>query len=200
MRIFAAGDIHGDISLSRKLANKAVENSADLVVLCGDLTNMEKSTDYIIGPFKEAGKKVLIIPGNHESEATADFLAELYDIKNLHGYSTRYGETGFFGCSGVNLGLHKMPEEEIFTNFSDAHEGISYLDKKVMVSHVHPTGSRMEQLSDFVKGSHGVRKAAEEFSPDLLLCSHVHEAEGIEEKIGSTSVVNVGRQGRILDL
>jgi Icc-related predicted phosphoesterase len=36
-------------------------------------------------------------------------------------------------------------------------------------------------------------------SPDFLLCSHVHEAEGIEEIIGTTRVINVGKQGKIFD-
>ena len=50
----------------------------------------ETSTDNIIGPFKKRHEKVLLIPGNHETVATADFLAELYDVTNLHGYSIKH--------------------------------------------------------------------------------------------------------------
>ena len=39
-------------------------------------------------------QKVLLIPGNHETIATADFLAELYGMKNIHGYSVEYGDVG----------------------------------------------------------------------------------------------------------
>ena len=53
----------------------------DLVILCGDLTMMEQSTDNIIGPFKKRNEKVLILPGNHETVATTDFLAELYGVE-----------------------------------------------------------------------------------------------------------------------
>jgi Icc-related predicted phosphoesterase len=45
-----------------------------------------------------------------------------------------------------------------------------------------------------------VKKAIDVLQHDILLCSHVHEAEGIEEKIGKTKVINVGREGRIIEL
>ena len=92
MKILAAGDIHGDMNLAQKLANQAEKQKVDLVILCGDLTFHEQSTDNIIGPFVKKKKKVLIIPGNHETVATADFLAEFYGVKNIHGYSVKYEE------------------------------------------------------------------------------------------------------------
>ena len=36
--------------------------------------------------------------------------------------------------------------------------------------------------------------------PDLFLQAHIHEAEGIEEKIGKTRVINVGRRGTVIDI
>jgi Icc-related predicted phosphoesterase len=56
----------------------------------------------------------------------------------------------------------------------------------------------MEKFSKMVPGSEGVRKAIELLKPDILLCSHVHEAEGLEEKIGKTKVINVGKAGKII--
>ncbi|GAF97324.1 unnamed protein product, partial [marine sediment metagenome] len=38
IKILAAGDIHGDIGLAEKLAEKAKKEKVDLVILCGDLT------------------------------------------------------------------------------------------------------------------------------------------------------------------
>ena len=69
-----------------------------------------------------------------------------------------------------------------------------------MVTHVHPTKSKMEKFSDFVPGSKGVEKAISELKPDILLCSHVHEADGIEERLDKTRVINVGRSGRIIEI
>ena len=65
---------------------------------------------------------------------------------------------------------------------------------------MHPSETRMEKLSDFVPGSPGLRKAVKEFKPDIVLCSHVHEAEGLEEMIGKSKILNVGRHGKIFEL
>ncbi|MBI2110606.1 metallophosphoesterase [Candidatus Woesearchaeota archaeon] len=198
MKILAAGDIHGDIFLVRRLAEKAEKENVDLVVLCGDLTDPEEKAEHIIGPFVKKNKKVLLVPGNHESIATADFLAELYDIKNIHGYSVRYNDVGFFGSSGVTLGPHALSNTETFNLLKQGHERIKDARKKIMVTHEHPLGSKQE-FSGF-RGSKGIRKAIDELKPDILLCSHIHEAEGIEEVIGKTKVINVGRSGKILKI
>ncbi|PIN78567.1 hypothetical protein COV16_05820 [Candidatus Woesearchaeota archaeon CG10_big_fil_rev_8_21_14_0_10_34_8] len=200
LKILAAGDIHGDTSLAEKLALKAEKEHVDLVILCGDLTYAEQSTEGIIGPFVKRHKKVLLIPGNHETIATADFLAEVYGVKNIHGYSVKYEDVGIFGAGGANIGLFQLPEEEIYDLLKKGHSGIQYLKKKIMVTHVHPVGSKMEKFTDIFPGSSGVKKAIDTFKPTFLLCSHVHEAEGIEEKIGGTTVINVGQSGKILEL
>jgi len=200
LKILASGDIHGDTGLAEKLAEKAEKENVDLVILCGDLTLGEKDTSNIIGPFVKRKKKVILIPGNHETVATADFLAELYGVKNLHGYSVRYKDVGLFGCGGANIGLFQLEEKEIFNLLKKGFNKIKYLNKKIMVTHVHPSGTKMEKFTKFFPGSEGVKKAIDTFKPDILLCSHVHEAEGIEEKIGKTRVINVGRKGKIIEI
>jgi uncharacterized protein len=200
LRIFSAGDIHSDSRLAEKLAKEAYDSKADLVVLCGDLTFQDTSTENIIGPFKKRHLPVLIIPGNHESIATTDFLAKRYDVKNIHGYSVKYKHVGIFGASGVNIGIHQLPEKDIYYLLRKGFDEVKGLDKTVMVTHVHPSGSNMEKWSHFIPGSSGVREAVNKFQPDILLCSHIHEAEGLEEMIGKTRVINVGKKGKIIDI
>src|SRR3989344_1458391 len=200
LRILAAGDIHGDTSLAEKLAQRAEKEKVDLVILCGDITYAERSTDNLIGPFVKRKEKVLLIPGNHETIATTDFLSELYGVKNLHGISVKYNDVGIFGAGGANIGLFQLEEQEIYDLLKKGFDKIRYLGKKIMVTHVHPQGSKMEKFTSIFPGSTGVRKAIEKFTPDILLCSHVHEAEGIEEMIGKTKVINVGKKGKIIEL
>jgi uncharacterized protein len=200
LKILAAGDIHGDTRLASSLADQAKKENVDLVILCGDLTFGERSTSNIIGPFVKKKQKVLIIPGNHESFATADFLAEMYGVKNIHGYYVKYKDVGIFGCGGANIGIHQISEEEIFDNLKKGFSNIKGLNKKIMVTHVHPEGAKMGKFTSFFPGSSGVKKAIKDFKPDLLLCSHVHEAEGIEEMLYDTKVINVGRKGKIIEI
>ncbi|MBS3127813.1 metallophosphoesterase [Candidatus Woesearchaeota archaeon] len=200
VKIFATGDFHSDSRLTARLAEKASQEKVDLVVITGDITHQEMSTEGLIGPFVKKNKKVALIPGNHESFATADFLSQFYGATNLHGYSLRIGDLAFFGCGGANCGLNQLTEEEIFETLARAYTQIKDVKKKIMVTHVHPSGTLMEKFSHYVKGSTGVRKAIQTFQPEILLCSHVHEAEGVEEKIGKTTVINVGKKGKVLEL
>ena len=200
LKILAAGDIHGDTTQAQRLADQAEKENVDLVVLCGDLTYAEQSTEGIIGPFVKKNKKVILIPGNHETVATADFLAELYGATNLHGYSIKYKDVGLFGCGGANIGLFQLGEDEIFDLIKKGYDRIKDIKKKILVTHVHPSGSLMEKFTSIFPGSDGVKKAIDLFKPDFLLCSHVHEAEGIEELVGNTKVINVGKKGKIIEI
>ena len=202
LRILAAGDIHGDTRLAAKLAQKAIKEKVDLVILCGDLTFAELNTKYLIGPFVKAKKEVLLIPGNHETIATTNFLTELYSpaVHSLHGYSIKAKDVGIFGCGSANIGLFQLMEKEIYSLLKKGFSRIRNTKKKIMVTHVHPAETLMGKLTTLFPGSTGVRKAITQFKPDIALCSHVHEAEGIEEKIGKTKVINVGRKGKIIEL
>lgn len=201
-KILAVGDIHGDSRLIKRLAERAVKEKVDLVILAGDLTFAESEVKGIIKPFIDAKKQVLLIPGNHESVETADFLSNIYSpTKNIHGYSFVKNNVGIFGAGGAE----NMPgfpgvitEKELFSTLERAHSGLKGMDKKIMVTHMHPRGTKSE-FSGF-EGSKAVRKAIEKFKPDLAIFAHIHEAAGTEDKIGNTRVANVSRKGKIFEV
>jgi len=197
-KILAVGDIHGDTGLVRKLAEKAKRENVDLIILAGDLTLMEMQTKNLIGPFVKAKKEVLILPGNHETLATTNFLAELYGIKNIHGYSFTKGDVGIFGAGGGDIGINKIKDSEIFDLLKKGNEKIKNSKKKIMVTHMHHRGSKAE-FSGF-EGSRAVRKAIKEFHPDVLISAHIHEAGGIEERIGKTKIINVSRKPKVFEI
>lgn len=198
LRILAAGDIHGDSGLTKKLAYKAEKERVDLIILAGDITS-PLETKNLIKPFKDKHKKVLLVPGNWDAVSTIDFLAELYDVKNIHGYSLKYKGVGIFGAGGVTSGIRNSPEEkEMFSTLKKGHDKLKQVRKTIMVTHTHAKGTKSEFSG--IEGSSGVRKAIEKFQPDLFIHSHIHEAEGIEEKIGKTRVINVGKKGKIIEI
>ncbi len=198
MKILALSDVHGDRLFVQEMAEKGAEEKVDLVLLAGDLANNDGNTEGLVGPFKEKGLEVAIIPGNHEGLAEVNFLSEKYGIKNLHGYVIKVGDIGIFGCGYADVGIHQLSEQQFFETLKKAHNLLKDVKKKLMVTHVQPSDSLMG-LGIF-PGSEGVRKAIEEFKPDLHICGHIHETHGIEEVIGSTRVINVGKTGRIIEL
>lgn len=199
-KILAIGDVHGDTGLVEKLAEKAKKENIDVIILAGDITFAEQSIEGIIGPFAKHKKPILLIPGNHESISTTAFLSELYApySKHLHGYSFMKNNIGFFGAGTANMGIHQIGDENIFKALEKAHSEIKNAGKKIMVTHVHPKGSKSEMST--WEGSEAVKKAIEKFKPDFLITAHIHEAGGIEEKIGNTIVFNVSRKARVFEV
>ncbi|MBI2628476.1 metallophosphoesterase [Candidatus Pacearchaeota archaeon] len=198
LRILAAGDIHGDSKTTKKLAEKAEKENVDLVILTGDLTGWTETKD-LIKPFTEKHKKVLIIPGNWDSFATADFLANVYGVKNIHGYSVKYENIGIFGAGGARgPGPGDISDNEIMKTLEKAHSSLRGIERKIMITHMHPAGSKSEFSG--IPGSRSIARAIEKFKPNILLHSHIHEAHGFEEYIGKTKVINVGREGKIIEI
>ena len=197
MKIFAASDFHGDKQLAKELAEKAAKEKVDLVLLAGDLSDAEGSMEGIVGPFKAKGLEVGVIPGNHDGLAEIGFLVDKYGAKNLHGYHLQKGDIGIFGCGYGNVGMHQLSEEDVFSSLKKSHDSLQKVKKKIMLTHMHPEDS-IFGLGVF-PGSEGIKKALEEFKPDVHICGHMHESEGIEEMIGQTRVINVGRKGKILE-
>ncbi len=198
VRIFAAGDFHGDKTTAKALAQRAIDENADLIILNGDIVE-EDDTEGVMYHFMKVGKPVFLVPGNHDWHAT-DFLAAQYKAVNLHGKSSQHGNVAIFGCGGTNIGMNMLTEKEIYDTIKYTHKAVSTAQKKLLVTHIHPAGTVMESFSQFVKGSVGLRKAIEMTKPDIVVCGHVHEAEGIEEKIGDTLVINVGKKGKLIEL
>jgi len=193
LKILAAGDLHGDFDIAKKLSEKGKKGKVDLVVLAGDIYGYGGEGEGILSPFKEAGQKVVFVPGN------LDFDENLEDLnkvgKNINNYYVSYSGVGIVGIGSPNwkLSLEKEDLKSIKENFSRMKN-----KKKILVSHLHAEGTKAE-LSG-VPGEKVLRKAVEEFKPDLLIAAHIHEGEGIEDKIGGTRVVQVGKKGKILEI
>lgn len=199
-KILAIGDIHADTRMAEKLAKQAEKEKVDLVILAGDLTWLDQSWEGIIGPFVKVKKQVLLIPGNNEPNTTVNFLANMYpNTKNIHGYPHKIGNLGIFGAGYDSLvGPFWIEDEEIFRILKQSHEKVKDAKRKIMVTHAIPAGSKSEIFPE--SGSKAVARAIKEFKPDIAISGHIHEAGGIEEKIGKTRIFNVARKPKIFEI
>ncbi len=201
LKILAASDIEGDRRAVMKLSEKAVREDVDLVVLCGDLTEFDMDVNGLIGPFLEKKKQVLFVTGNHDMPAAADFLSRKYNIKNLQFYSAKINDVGIFGCGGANIGPNFIDENELFHYLKNGFDYIKDCDKKLMVTHMHAAGSKVDRAF-FVPGtgSRAVSRAISEFKPSVHVCGHMHEFEGLEDYMGKTKIFSVGKHGTIFEM
>lgn len=204
-KILAVGDIHGDIGLVKRLAKQAKKENVDLVIFAGDLTFFGQETKDLIAPFEKIKKPVLLVHGNHEDELTTEFLSQVYsNARNISGAYYLKDDVGIFGAGGGNI-VYVTPDNDILKLLEKGHDKIKNFKKKIMVTHMHPKGSKIEKISKSIgvlplEGSLSLAKAIKKFAPEILICAHVHEASGIEEKIGKTRVINVSRKARVFEI
>jgi Icc-related predicted phosphoesterase len=193
LRILAAGDLHGRVGDARRLSKKGLREKVDLVVLAGDVSGYGELNEDILRPFSEAGQKVVFVPGNCDFDEERSRLIK--HGKDIHNYYVTYEGVGIVGIGSPNwkLGLDEGDFDLIKKNFSKMKAG-----KKILVSHLHAEGTRAEFSG--VRGEKVLRDAVKKFKPDLLISAHIHEAEGLEDEIGKTRVLQVGRKGKVLDI
>ncbi|MEK6914497.1 MAG: metallophosphoesterase [Nanoarchaeota archaeon] len=196
-KILAASDIEGDREATKKLANRAEKENVDLVVLAGDLTGRHES-DEILKPFIDKGKKVVFVPGNHDSSEMSRFLTELYGAKNVGDHYVIYDNVGIFGIGSPDGEIFMRDEKKAFEKLKKNFEKVKNLERKIMVSHLHAAGTKSEFSG--VPGSIALRKAIKEFQPDIFLSGHIHEAEGLYDIIGKTKVFSIGKKGKIIEI
>jgi Icc-related predicted phosphoesterase len=115
MKIAAIGDLHVKKTEKDKWANhfKAVSQIADVVLLCGDLTeNGESSEAKILSEeLKSCSIPIIAVLGNHDYEKNQQHLIrEILSnekIQILDGESTIINNVGFAGVKGFGGGFDK---------------------------------------------------------------------------------------------
>ena len=84
------------------------------------------------------------------------------------------------------------------TNVSVSSAGLAPL---VLICHAPPQGTKLYQIRPGLHaGSSAVKEFVEEHQPPYFFCGHIHEAEGVEVRLGKTLAVNVGKRGYLLEL
>lgn len=104
----------------------------------------------------------------------------------------------FFGAGGTDLLPGFITDKDLAKLLEKAHKGVANMEKKVLITHMHPAGSKSE-FSGF-EGSKAIKRAIEKFKPNFVLHGHIHEAAGLEERWGNTTIINVGRDGKVIEI
>ncbi|MGB9674995.1 MAG: metallophosphoesterase family protein [Candidatus Nanoarchaeia archaeon] len=197
MKILAVGDLHGDLRQATRIAEKAKKEKADLIIINGDFTLGDRHTQGLFAVLKNTKIPILALPGNHESMATFESLAKKYDFMSIHGYAAKFGDVGIFGCGAADVGLFQLSEKEIYSLLKKSFNYVKDCKKKIMVTHMHPDGVKFSKI---FAGSKAIKNAIKTFKPDLALCSHIHEASGLEDVIGQTKLLVVGKEGHVINI
>jgi len=194
MKIISFGDIHEDLNNLTLLKNEM--ESADLVIVTGDLTNFNgrKEAERVIDEIMKYNENVLAQLGNLDQPEVNDYLTE--KGINLHRNGFIRDDIGIFGVGGSNLTPFNTPtefsEDEIETFLLEGIDKVKDAKFKIMVPHMPPKDTKIDIITAGAHvGSQSVRDFILKHKPDITLSGHIHEARG-SDTIENTLAFNAG--------
>jgi uncharacterized protein len=198
VKLLAFSDLHRDLDQAGSLAEHSAE--ADVVIAAGDFASIHEGLDETIGALRAISVPTILVPGNNETEDALREACDGWDAATvLHGQWTEIDRTQFFGL-GAGIPItpwdwsFDLGEEQAAERLAACPEGA------VLVVHSPPKGHCDQSGAGDHLGSEAILEAIEAKRPPLAVCGHIHESWGAENQVGPTIVINLGPNGRFLDV
>jgi Icc-related predicted phosphoesterase len=195
MMLLAFVDTHGDMHSLRKLKRKTAK--ADLILCAGDISIFENHLKILLHELNSFGKPVLIIPGNHEGEVK--LRTECEHHKNLFYLHKEFYEKENIVFTGFGGGGFSLRDEK-FEKFVEKIRQRRIGKHLVLLLHGPPYGNKTDLIMDEHAGNKSYRDFIIREKPLLVVCGHLHENNGVKDKIGKTLVINPGPEGKLIEL
>ena len=171
--------------------------TADLVILCGDITHFgeRENSKIILEELEKYNCNIIGVIGNCDFPAVGKYLTEKdYNISKES--ASKFGIT-FIGLSGSLKTPAITPNE-----YHEGHyrEELKWKllstkprnEEVILVTHQPPYGTINDKVPSGVhSGSLEIRRFIEEIQPLICLTGHIHEGTGMDY-IGKTLIVNPG--------
>jgi len=194
VKIVSLTDIHGRVQAADLIASDL--QSADLVILPGDLTTFGKQEEaaHIVEAVRKHNPNILAVMGNCDCPEVEQYLTE--EGLCIHRGHRRVNGVVFAGLGGSLKcpipTLNEWTEDEIADHLDAAVTDAPADVPLVLVSH-QPARNTLTDLAAHGGhvGSTAVRDFIERRKPVLCLSGHIHEAQGTDS-IGPTTLVNPG--------
>ena len=187
MRVYAVADIHGKNERFERVRDNLSDLKADILVLAGDISNFTKP-GKILSRFNALPVPVLVIRGNSDLKRVDHLFTAFPNCIPIHAVCTYIRSIPFVGISGTfpipfrsricfNEKMHLKKVEPLVST------------QTVLVTHTPPYGYQDLVMGRFHAGSMGLRKLINKCQPQVLICGHIHESDGMSV-VGKTRVVN----------
>ena len=197
MKILAFSDVHTDLEAAARLVEAA--RDADVVVCAGDLASVHDGLEPTVEGLAAIDAPTVLVPGNNETDAALREACSGWGAATvLHGEAAEIDGRSFFG---LGAGVPVTPWDWSFDLTED--EAAAMLSgcprDAVLVVHSPPKG-HVDLSGGTHLGSEAVLGAIEDRRPILALCGHIHDSWGEEATIGPTRVINLGPNGKLVDV
>jgi Icc-related predicted phosphoesterase len=197
VKLLAFSDLHRDKEHADRLVELASE--ADVVVGAGDYATIRVGLNRTIEALSAITVPTVLVPGNAESDTELWRACAAWPSAHvLHGQAKEIEGVPFFGLGG-GVPTTPFPWSFDLTEDEAAAKLESCPERAVLVVHSPPKGY-VDEAHGRHLGSTSILEVIERRQPALVVCGHIHQSWGGEAAIGTTPVVNVGPQGRLLEI
>jgi uncharacterized protein len=197
LKILLFSDIHGD----RRALERLMQTEADHYICAGDLCNFGRKLDDLGEIMRPRGERVHVIPGNHETEQQITAFCEKFGLHAFHGQTFPIANFHVTGLGYSNITPFETPGEYTEEQIAAKASAFNGIKPMMAVFHCPPFRTPLDRIVNFRHaGSTAVRDFIEREQPEYFFCGHIHEADGVAERLGETKAMNVGKNGFLLDL
>lgn len=199
MKILAFTDIHGSLLALKRIEQKVKTQKPDLLVCAGDISIFEHGIVGVLRKLNRLNKEIVIVHGNHEDASTFVKLSRLFkNILFVHKKHFIKDNSLFLGYGGGGFSVVDREFEKIAnTKFKNIIQK-NKTKKIILVTHAPPYKTKLDNLEGGHCGNKSIRHFIDKNRIDLLICGHLHENFGKEDKIGKTKMINPGPFGKIV--
>ena len=194
MKIKLISDTHGQAQSLGKLAG-------DVLIHCGDMFNLFKTTDAAIQRVDDwFGQQefdlILCIGGNHDLELEQKLYSQAQPFKNaifLHGASYEFQGIKFYGAPWVP----ELSGQAFYKSDAELKDEWQVVprDTDVLITHTPPFGVLDKSTQGMILGCKHLAKAVREIKPKLHCFGHVHASSGVYQG-KHTTFINAAVAGR----
>ena len=198
MKILAFTDIHGSLHAINRIEQKTRTQKLDLLVCAGDISIFESGITGIFRRLNKMNKEILIVHGNHEDEKT--FIKASKTFKNVNFIHKKHfikDDVLFLGYGGGGFSIVDRDFERVSHTFKKIIKENS-AKKIILVTHAPPYKTKLDKLVEGHCGNKSIRHFIEKNRIDYLICGHLHENFGKEDKIHGAKIINPGPLGKII--
>jgi len=197
MKFLTFTDLHEDKAVLNQLLERALKKDIDFVICCGDISTFGNGLQYNLRKINSLGKKVYLIPGNHEEGAEfSSIVAQFSNVVNLDRKAIIIEDYIFLGYGGGGFAL----QDSEFRKIAREWYGKYNSKKIILVTHQPPYGTKLDQLGGRHVGNKDFTHFILRVKPKLALSGHLHETVGIVDTIESTKIANPGWDGMVIEL
>ncbi|MBI2652263.1 metallophosphoesterase [Candidatus Woesearchaeota archaeon] len=199
MKILAFTDIHGSLLALKRIEQKVKIKNPDLLVCAGDISIFEHGIVRLMKRLEQLNRKILVIHGNHEDSSTFIKYSKLFkNIIFIHKNYFIKNNSLFLGYGGGGFSMADRQFEKTAQNKFKKIINKNKDKKIILITHAPPYKTKLDKLVGGHAGNKSIRHFVEKNKIDLLICGHLHENFGKEDRIKGTKIINPGPFGKIL--